>query len=78
MLKFDPDEDDDDIPAQGANQTPGNTPVKHHHPEEQPMVVSKIILNLSKGTVQDGQPTIHPADRGNFPYTQTDKVGLCC
>ena len=78
MLKFDPNEDDDDIPPaekSGQHSTPNSTPVKNNQNSEgQSEELPKIILNISKSEVTKELTAhpIHPAERGNYPYTQTD------
>lgn len=85
MLKYDPDEDDDDAPPQ--SQTPHTPHTPHHGSGHTPSATPdtphgalKVTYNLSNtptGTLQDSlssppNATPNPAERGNFPYTQQD------
>ena len=83
MLKFDPDEDDEDAPQQQTPHTPhhasGNSTAAT--PDSTPQGGLKVTYNLSNTNTPSGyqeayvspaNATPNPAERGNFPYTQQD------
>lgn len=77
MLKFDPDEDEEDAPAHPGNVS-ATTPQKSSQ-ESTPQSL-KVVHNLANtpSAAQDQlstpvmMNTPNPAERGNFPYTQQD------
>lgn len=76
MLKFDPDEDDEDGPAHSTphkSHTGGDSTLSTPPQDGTPHGARVTPLTpMSTGDPLSSPVTPNPAERGNFPYTQQD------